>query len=156
MIDSLGGMLLTFGDIEVDRSWGDRNPPETEEQKRSRLLLQIKIDDRKKDQEEFKKKMTAQGAKLLTKEEEEQKARDDMEDDKKIAELSEKCKPRPQIKAKLTETSIHDLLIAMDKMAQYDRFMSEQGKLTLKSWDTEDRVLLKAKRPFEQQFVDLP
>lgn len=72
-----------------------------------------------------------------------------MEDDKKIAELSEKCKPRPQIKAKLTETSIHDLLIAMDKMAQYDRFMSEQGKLTLKSWDTEDRVLLKAKRPFE-------
>ena len=71
MIDSLGGMLLTFGDIEVDRSCGDRNPAETEEQKRSRLLLQIKIDDRKKDQEEFKKKMTAQGAKLLTKEEEE-------------------------------------------------------------------------------------
>lgn len=47
--DSLGGMLLAFGDIDVMRSWGDRNPPETEDQKRARMLLQIKLEDRKKE-----------------------------------------------------------------------------------------------------------
>jgi hypothetical protein len=49
-------MLLAFGDLEVERSWGDRNPPETEDQKRARLLLQIKLDERKKDAEEWKKR----------------------------------------------------------------------------------------------------
>jgi|688.fasta_scaffold184165_2 hypothetical protein len=93
--DSLGGMLLCFGDLEVERGWGDRNPPETEDQKRARLLLQIKLEERKKEQEDFKKRMTQVGAKPLTKEEEEKKAQDDIEEDKKIAELQEKCKPRP-------------------------------------------------------------
>lgn len=88
-------MLLCFGDLEVERGWGDRNPPETEDQKRARLLLQIKLEERKKEQEDFKKRMTQVGAKPLTKEEEEKKAQDDIEEDKKIAELQEKCKPRP-------------------------------------------------------------
>lgn len=30
-LDSLGGMLLAFGDIEVKRSWGDRHPPATDD-----------------------------------------------------------------------------------------------------------------------------
>jgi hypothetical protein len=29
--ESLGSLLLCFGDIEVDRNWGDRAPPETDE-----------------------------------------------------------------------------------------------------------------------------
>ncbi len=73
-LDSLGGMLLAFGDLEVERSWGDRNPPETEDQKRARMLLAIKLDERKKDSEEWKKRMTMAGAKPPTKEEEEKKA----------------------------------------------------------------------------------
>jgi hypothetical protein len=67
-------MLLAFGDLEVERSWGDRNPPETEDQKRARMLLAIKLDERKKDSEEWKKRMTMAGAKPPTKEEEEKKA----------------------------------------------------------------------------------
>ena len=29
--ESLGSLLLCYGDIEVDRNWGDRAPPETDE-----------------------------------------------------------------------------------------------------------------------------
>jgi hypothetical protein len=155
-LDSLGGMLLAFGDLEVERSWGDRNPPETEDQKRARLLLHIKLDERKKDAEEWKKRTTMAGAKPPSKEEEEKRAQDEIEDDKKIAEYTEKSKPKPQIKVKLAETSIHDLLIAMNRMAQYDRLMSELGILSLKDWQAEDKVLAKAKKPFEVEFVELP
>ena len=29
--ESLGSLLLCFGDIEVDKNWGDRAPPETDD-----------------------------------------------------------------------------------------------------------------------------
>jgi hypothetical protein len=29
--ESLGSLLLCFGDIEVNKDWGDRQPPDTEE-----------------------------------------------------------------------------------------------------------------------------
>lgn len=155
-LDSLGGMLLAFGDIEVERSWGDRHPPLTDDQKRAELLLKIKKEELNKDAEEWKKRTTQPGAKPPTKEEEEKKAQDDMELVRQIAEYTEKSKPKPLIKVKLAETSIHDLLIAMNRMAQYDRLMSELGVLSLKDWMQEDKVLAKAKRPFEVEFVELP
>lgn len=154
-LDSLGGLLLAFGDIEVERSWGDRHPPETDDQKRNRLLLAMKLEEIKNNADEWKKKATG-GQKPPTKEEEEKKALDDIENERKIADYTEKSKLKPMIKVKLAETSIHDLLIAMNRMAQYDRLMSELGILTLKDWSTEDKVLIKAKKPFEVEFVDLP
>jgi len=42
---------------------------------------------------------------------------------------------------KLAETSIHDLLLCMNKMAQFDRLMSDLGVLSLKDWIAEDRCL---------------
>jgi hypothetical protein len=44
----------------------------------------------------------------------------------------------------------------MDRMAQYDRLMSELGNLSLKDWTSENNVLIKAKRPFQQEHVSLP
>lgn len=44
----------------------------------------------------------------------------------------------------------------MNRMAQYDRLMSELGILSLKNWQAEDKVLAKAKKSFEVEFVDLP
>lgn len=51
--ESLGAMLLCFGDIEVDKHWGDRPPPETDEQKKARANLNFKLEERKKNQEDF-------------------------------------------------------------------------------------------------------
>ena len=40
--DNLGGLLLCFGNIDHDRLWGERVPPETEEQKRAKMLLDMR------------------------------------------------------------------------------------------------------------------
>ena len=45
------------------------------------------------------------------------------ESDRKIAEYTEKSAPKPPIKVWLRETSIHDLLIALDRSAEYDRML---------------------------------
>lgn len=46
--ESLGSMLMCFGDIEVDKHWGDRPPPETDEQKKAKANLNFKLEERKK------------------------------------------------------------------------------------------------------------
>jgi hypothetical protein len=59
-------MLLCFGDIEVDKHWADRDPPDTEEQRRARVLLKITLEERKKAEDERKKKADAGIAKTMT------------------------------------------------------------------------------------------
>ena len=39
--DNLGGILLCFGDIDFDRNWGERVPPETDEQRKAKMLLDM-------------------------------------------------------------------------------------------------------------------
>lgn len=50
--NSLGGLLLCFGDIEVDVGWGDRLPADTPEQHKAKMLLKIALEDRAKALEE--------------------------------------------------------------------------------------------------------
>jgi len=92
----------------------------------------------------------------MTKEEEEKKQIEDDEEDRKIKELQEKVKPKCLIKQKLYETSIHDLLIAMDRMAQYDRFLSSCNFIKPRDWSQEDRVLSSSGKAFKEEFVLLP
>ena len=68
--ESLGGILLCFGDIEVDKDWGDRLPPDTEEQRKA--LLKITLEERQKAVEE-RLKRAATGLYKPPTEEEEQK-----------------------------------------------------------------------------------
>ena len=58
-----------------------------------------------------------------TEEEEEKRLQELAESDRKIAEYTEKSAPKPPIKVWLRETSIHDLLIALDRSAEYDRML---------------------------------
>lgn len=44
--ESLGSLLLCFGDIEHDKSWGDRQPPDTEEQRKAKYQLKILQEER--------------------------------------------------------------------------------------------------------------
>jgi hypothetical protein len=50
--NSLGSLLLCFGDIEVEVGWGDRLPPDTPEQHKAKMLLKIALEDRAKALEE--------------------------------------------------------------------------------------------------------
>jgi hypothetical protein len=70
--ESLGGILLCFGDIEVDKDWGDRLPPDTEEQRKAKVLLKITLEERQKAAEE-RSKRAATGLYKPPTEEEEQK-----------------------------------------------------------------------------------
>lgn len=56
----------------------------------------------------------------------------------------------------LYETSIHDLLIALDRMSQYDRLMSNLDLIKSRDWTQEDRVLINAAKPYKEEFLSLP
>ena len=134
----------------MDAHWGERPPPETEEQKKARANWNFKTEERRKATEEYKRKI-AKGQ-TFSKDEEEKKAIEDAEEDKKIAELWLKCKPKAMIKVPLAETSIHDLLISMDRMAQYDRLLSGLGYIKTRDWKNEDKVLAAAQKPFMETY----
>lgn len=55
--ETLGSILLCFGGIGVNRHWGDRPPPETDEQKRSKANLNFLLGERGKVEDEKRKKM---------------------------------------------------------------------------------------------------
>lgn len=80
-------MLLCFGDIEVDRHWADRDPPDTEEQRRARVLLKITLEERKKAEDERKKKADAGIVKTMTEIEKEAADQERAEEDARIAEM---------------------------------------------------------------------
>ena len=48
MVDQLGALLICFGGIEHEDGYGERIPPETEEQRKAKMLLEIKRGDRAK------------------------------------------------------------------------------------------------------------
>jgi hypothetical protein len=53
---TLGAVMRCFGCIEYEDSWGLRQPPETEDQKKARVLLQMELDKQAKQQKEDAKK----------------------------------------------------------------------------------------------------
>jgi len=60
LFESLGSMLLCFGSIEVERRFGDRPPPITEEQKKYLANLNFMQTERNKLADDFKKKFSKQ------------------------------------------------------------------------------------------------
>lgn len=122
--ESLGSLLLCFGDIEVDKGWGDRQPPDTEEQRKAKALLKITQEERTKAADDRVKK-AATGLYKPPSEEEEGKHKAELaEEDLRIDNLKKIAKAKAPIKQMLYETSIHDLLLALDRSAEYDRMLS--------------------------------
>jgi hypothetical protein len=68
--ESLGSLLLCFGDIEHDKNWGDRLPPDTEEQRKAKYQLKVLQEERQKAEDERKKKIATGLYKQPTEEEE--------------------------------------------------------------------------------------
>jgi len=57
LVENLGAILLCFGEIEHDLHYGERVPPETEEEKRARYVAELRI----KEIEEARKEAEANG-----------------------------------------------------------------------------------------------
>ena len=56
----------------------------------------------------------------------------------------------------LQETSIHDFLLSIDRMAEYDRMSYELQLISFDNWLAEDKILAKLGKSYIQQFVQLP
>jgi hypothetical protein len=156
MQETLGSLLICFGDIEVEEGWGDRIPEDTEQIRRDKIILDMELTNKRKDEEDRKKKEKQGLAKQLNEEEEQKQRELEEERDKKIASLMKSTRPRPPIKKYLRETSIHDFLIALDRMAEYDRMLSDLGLMSPVNWTNEDRILKKLGREFIKEHVQLP
>jgi hypothetical protein len=153
---SLGSLLMCFGDIEVEKGWGDRLPVDTEEQRKAKVLLKITLEERVKVAEEKMKKAQTGLYKPATEDEAEKHAADMKEEDIRIENLQKIAKPKATIKVMLHETSIHDFLVALDRSAEYDRMLAHLQMITFDTWTNEDKALKKLNRPYIQEFVELP
>ena len=58
LVENLGAALICFGDIQLDEAYGDRVPPETDEQKKAKLKLERILDKKKQEEQNDKKKLT--------------------------------------------------------------------------------------------------
>ena len=74
LADNLAALLICFGDIDYEEGYGERIPPETEDQRKAKLLLEMKRNERAKLADpKAEKKLTKQ----LTVEEVEKKKKED-------------------------------------------------------------------------------
>lgn len=153
LMENLRSLLICFGEIALDEEWGERIPPETEEQRKAKMLLEMRRNEKAK-QAEAKdgKKM----GKTLTAEELEKKRKEEEEEKRKEEELLKQMKPSKPIKVLLNLTSVHDLLLAVDQMATYDRMLTELRITEFEDFVEEDRALEQIGKPWVQDLVLLP
>ena len=104
--ENLGAMLLCFGEIEHDLHYGERIPPETEDEKRSRIVAELKA----KELEEARKDAEQTGEKLD-------------ETEFKIPVVEAK-KPVLML---LHLISITDLKFCAQKMFEFDKVLYQMG-----------------------------
>ena len=146
-------MLTCFGDIDYEVGYGERVPPETDDQRKAKMLLDMKRADRaKQGAEKGDKKL----AKQLTVEEVEKAKKADEEWAREEEKLLQQMKPSRPMKVLLNLTSIHDLLNAIDAMATYDRMLSELRMTEFEDFSEENRALESAGKPYSQTLTLLP
>jgi len=153
MEENLGALLLCFGDIAFESGYGERVPPETDEQRKAKMLLEMRRADRAKQGDgKGDKKLQKQ----LTTEELEKKKKEDDDWKKEEEKLMNQMKPDKPMKVLLNLTSIHDLLNSVDDMATYDRMLTELAMTEFEQFDDEDRALAALGKPFDKGQQLLP
>lgn len=106
LVENLGAILLCFGEIEHDLHYGERVPPETDEEKRARMVAELKA----KDLEEARKEAEANGEKID-------------EADYKAPVIE----PKKPVLMLLHLISITDMKFCAQKMFEFDKVLSEMG-----------------------------
>lgn len=149
----MAGILTCFGEIEYEEGYSERVPPETDEQRKAKMILEMRRADRAKANEgKGDKKL----AKQLTAEEMEAKNKADADWAKEESKLLAQMKPAKPMKVLLNLTSIHDLLNAIDRMAKYDRLLAELNMTEFNNYIEEDRALDNIGKSYVQPLQLLP
>lgn len=147
----MGSILLCFSNIEFDNNWGERVPPENEAQRKARQFLALMESEEK--EAELKKENKKQ--KPMTKDEEDRKKKEAEDNKRKKEELLKTMQPKPPIMQMLKETSFHDLLLCLERQAEYDRMLSDLGIIQC-DFLLEDEALKETGKPFVRDLVQLP
>lgn len=103
ILENLGAILICFGDIENEPTYGDRVPPETEDEKRQRIVAEMKL----KEFEDAKKQAEIDGTEF------------DESELLKIPKVEEK-KPVLML---LSLISITDMKFSAQKMFEFDKIL---------------------------------
>lgn len=106
MIENLGAMLMCFGEIEYELQYGERIPPETEEEKRARIVAELKA----KELEEARKEAEANGVEI-----------DENEFKVPVIEA------RKPVLMLLHLISITDMKFCAQKMFEFDKILYQMG-----------------------------
>jgi len=106
LLENLGSILLCFGEIENEPHYGDRVPPETEDEKRQRIVAEMKL----KEFEDAKKQAEIDGTEFD-------------ESEFKLQKIEEK-KPVLML---LHLISITDMKFCAQKMFEYDKILNQMG-----------------------------
>ena len=106
IVENLGSILICFGEIENEPHYGDRIPPETEDEKRQRIVAEMKL----KEFEDAKKQAEIDGTEFD-------------ESEFKLQKIEEK-KPVLML---LHLISITDMKFCAQKMFEYDKILNQMN-----------------------------
>lgn len=146
--EHLDGVLKCFGDINWEYGYGDRTPPETDEQRKARGKLELWRANRSKVAPDLGKKDTIR--KQQTQEEIDKAKKEEDDWLAEEARLLALMKPAPPEKVLLRLTSIHDLLNSMNSMAMYDRLLTELKLTEFDMYEDENRALAAIGQPYRE------
>lgn len=132
LADNLGNILMCFGEIEHEQAYGERIPPETEEEKRARMVAEIKTRER----EEARKEAEENGEPFN-------------EADFPIPVIE----PKKPVLMLLHLISITDLKFCLQKMFEYDKALFQMGIQTTPTKEEQSFMSMMTKK-FKKKFYD--
>lgn len=132
LLENLGAILMCFGEIEHELAYGKRVPPETEDERRARVIAAMK----QKEMEEAKKEAEANGEKIN-------------EEDFKVPRIE----PKQPIMMLLHLISVTDLKFCCQKMFDFDKALHE---MDIQKFDVAEEAALMAEhtKRFKRKFYD--
>ena len=106
--EDIASILLCFGNIDVEKCWGDRVPPETPEENKARANLKAReeklIELQSQREKDIKQK------KIVSRDEEKKRNEEEAKILEDINMFKAQLKPKKPQKIKLSLTSLHDLI----------------------------------------------
>lgn len=132
LLENLGSILMCFGEIEHELQYGERIPPETEDEKKARVIAEIK----QKEMEDARREAEAAGEKFN-------------EEDFKVPVIEMK-KPVMML---LHLISITDLKFCCQKMFEFDKVLFEMG---VQNFDVNEEISFMSmlSKKFKKKFYE--
>jgi len=133
LLENMGAILLCFGEIEHELKYGERVPEETEDEKRARMVAELKA----KEREEARKEAEAAGEKF----------------DEAEAVKVPVIEPKKPVLMLLHLISITDMKFCAQKMFEFDKVLHEMGVQSFATSEEQSFMAMLTKK-YKKKFYD--